>query len=406
MLGSHSSGAYSIFTHVAIIDASWVRSIQPLLKQKYPGATEQQLKEAHSYAYGGSICPDIGYFPFGRPLFTDLVHYVRSGDFVDALLDDAQNINEYAFALGFLCHYVADRYGHSLATNRCVPMLYPKEKKKYGDIVTYEQDHTSHKRMEFGFDVLQTVEGNYASEAYHDFIGFQVSRPLLERAFSEIYGLDINDIFGDLDLSIGTLRWSFRSLFPALTKAAWIIKRNEILKSHPNATRRNFVYKMRRANYYSEFGKKREKPGIFAGLLSVIVRVAPKIGPLKALKFKNPGPAAEKLFIASFDTVLVHYTMALNSCRSGNSKLTNIDFDTGNVTAPGEYHLADKNYDILLVKLEKQDFKLLNDPLKKNIIDFYAHRTAPTGSGKDMRDWAKTTEALQQLKQAKQTPVN
>jgi hypothetical protein len=254
--------------------------------------------------------------------------------------------------------------------------------------------------MEFGFDVLQTVEGNYASEAYHDFIGFQVSRPLLERAFSEIYGLDINDIFGNIDLSIGTLRWSFRSLFPALTKAAWIIKKNEILKSHPNATRRNFVYKMRKANYYNEFGKKREKPGIFAGMLSLIIRIVPKIGPLKALKFKDPGPAAEKLFIASFDTVLVHYAMALRNCGSANSNLTNIDFDTGNITAPGEYGLADKNYDLLVANLEKKDFKLLDHALKQNILDFYARRQAPAGSPKAMRAWAKTTEALQQLREA------
>ncbi len=188
LLSSQSSRAYSILAHEALIDASWAKSIQPLLKLKYPHATEQQLKEAHAYAYGGSIAPDIGYFPFGRPLFTDLVHYVRSGDFVNALLDDAQDINEYAFALGFLCHYMADKYGHSLATNRCVPMVYPKERKKYGNIVTYEEDHISHKRMEFGFDVLQTVEGDYASIAYHDFIGFQVSRPLLERALAKFMG--------------------------------------------------------------------------------------------------------------------------------------------------------------------------------------------------------------------------
>jgi hypothetical protein len=398
LLNSQSTRAYSILAHEAIIDASWVKSIQPLLKLKYPAATEQQLKEAHAYAYGGSIAPDIGYFPFGKPLFTDLVHYVRSGDFVNALLEDAQNIDEYAFALGFLCHYMADKYGHSLATNRCVPIVYPKEKKKFGNIVTYEEDHISHKRMEFGFDVLQTVEGDYASIAYHDFIGFQVSGSLLERAFSEIYGLDLNDIFGNLSLSIETLRWSFKRLFPALTMAAWVIKRNEILKLHPNATRRNFTYKLNKANYYSEFGKKRQKPGISATLLSLFIRVVPKIGSLRALKFKEPGLVAEKLYIESFDTVLINYASALEICRSGTINLANINFDTGDLTKPGEYGLADKNYDLLLLNLEKKDFKLLNDDLKQNIIDFYANRTTPVGSRKTMRAWAKTTEALQQLR--------
>jgi hypothetical protein len=392
--------AYSIFTHVAIIDASWEKSIQPLLLLKYPGATKEQLKEAHAFAYGGAIAPDIGYFPFGKPVFTDLIHYVRSGDFVNALLDDAQNLDEYAFALGFLCHYMADKYGHSLATNRCVPMVYPGEKKKYGDNVTYEDDPVAHKRMEFGFDVLQTVEGNYASDAYHDFIGFQVSRPLLERAFSETYGLDIHDVFGDIDLSIETLRWSFRSLFPALTKAAWIIKRKEILQAHPDATRSHFIYKLHRANYYHEFRRKRERPGLFSGLLSLFIRIVPKVGPLRALRFKAPGPAAEKLFIGSFDTVLVNYRTALNTCRSGPADLANIDFDTGNPTIPGEYGLADKNYDLLLVNLEKNEFRLLNPALRRNILDYYSGRHAPEGSPKRLRAWSKTTEELQLLRHA------
>jgi hypothetical protein len=406
LLVSQSSSAYSILAHEAIIDASWAKSIQPLLKLKYPTATEQQIKEAHAYAYGGSIAPDIGYFPFGKELFTDLVHYVRSGDFVNALLDDARDIDEYAFALGFLCHYMADKYGHSLATNKSVPIVYPKEGKKYGNIVTYEDDHLSHKRMEFGFDVLQTVEGDYASIAYHDFIGFKVSRPLLERAFSETYGLDLNEIFADLSLSIETLRWSFKKLFPALTEAAWVIKKNEILRSHPNATRRNFTYKMNEKNYYSEFGKKRQKPGIFADVLSFFIRIVPKIGPLRALKFKEPGPVAEKLYIESFDTVMVNYAKALKLCRSGTINLANINFDTGNLTVPGEYGLADKNYDLLVANLDKNDFKLLNDGLKQNIIDFYAKRAAPVGSRKTMRAWTKIMQALQQLRQTKKAVVH
>ena len=406
LLDTKPTCAYSILTHEAIIDACWIKSIQPLLKLKYPQSTAQQLKEAHAYAYGGSIAPDMGYFPFGSPFFTDLVHYVRTGDFVNALLDEAQNINEYAFALGFLSHYMADKYGHSIATNISVPIDYPKDKRKYGNVVTYGEDHISHMRMEFAFDVLQIVKGNYASQAYHDFIGFQVSRGLLERAFCKVYGLDINDIFGDFSLSIATFRWSVKSLFPALTRAAWLIKKNEILKLNPKATSRNFTYHMHRVNYYSEFGKKRKKPGVFAAILSFIIRVIPKVGPLRVLKFKAPGPVAEKLFIQSFDTVLVHYTMALKNCRSGKINFPNIDFDTGNLTAPGEYPLADKNYDLLLGKLQKQDFILINSALKQNILHFYAHRSAPVGNRKVMRAWKKTTASLQQLKQSEQSRVN
>ena len=395
---SQSSRAYSILTHEAIIDASWEKSILPLLKNKYPQATAQQLKEAHAYAYGGAITPDMGYFPFGSRLFTDLVHYVRSGDFVNAMLDEAHDVNEYAFALGFLCHYMADKYGHSLGTNKCVPLVYPKEQKKYGDCVTYSQDPTSHKRMEFGFDVLETVKGNYTSTVYHDFIGFQVARPVLERAFSKTYGLDINDVFGDLSLAIETFRWSVVSLFPLLTRTAWVNKKSEIRQLQPTASSRSFRYKLRKANYYAEFGKKHRKPGVFAIILSFVIRVSPKLGPLKALKFKEPGPGGEKLFIQSFDTVLVHYTASLNGLGYANINFTNIDFDTGADTAPGEYPPADKNYDLLLVKLKEKNFLLLNYALKQNILDFYAHRPAVVPSKKNAKAAQATANALEQLK--------
>jgi hypothetical protein len=89
----------------------------------YPGATEEDLLEAHSYAYGGCIIQDMGYYPFGNHLFTDFTHYVRAGDFIKELLDQAQNLNEYAFALGALAHYSADTFGHSVAINRSVPEM-------------------------------------------------------------------------------------------------------------------------------------------------------------------------------------------------------------------------------------------------------------------------------------------
>src|SRR5258706_2306348 len=161
--------AYSVFAHEAIIDANWDKVLLPLLKQKYPGSTAEELKEAHAFAYGGAVVPDMGYYPFGSKLFTNLIHYVRSGDFVQALLADAQNIQEHAFALGVLCHYYADMYGHSESINPGVPMIYPGMRRKFGDTVTYAQNKISHIRTEFSFDVLQTVRGNYASTAYHDF---------------------------------------------------------------------------------------------------------------------------------------------------------------------------------------------------------------------------------------------
>ena len=199
--------AFGVLTHEAIVDASWNNSILPLLKEKYPLATEEELKDAHAYAYGGAVAPDMGYYPFGSKLFTNLVHYAKSGDLINALLKDATNINEYAFALGFLSHYEADIYGHPLATNKSVPIVYPKLGKKFGNTMTFAQDKIAHMRMEFGFDVLEVAKGNYASPAYRDFIGFKVDTAVLSKAFFETYGLTLDEVFDNhLNRAVETFR--------------------------------------------------------------------------------------------------------------------------------------------------------------------------------------------------------
>src|ERR1700758_1840132 len=137
---SAPSRAYAVLAHEALIDAAWETHVKPLLRARFPVATEEELSGAQAFAYGGSIIQDMGYYPYGSHFFSDLTHYVRSGDFVLALLRDAQNVYDYAFALGALSHYATDNQGHRLATNRAVPILYPKLKSRFGDFVTYEDD--------------------------------------------------------------------------------------------------------------------------------------------------------------------------------------------------------------------------------------------------------------------------
>jgi hypothetical protein len=398
LCGSRSLLAYSVLTHEAIIDATWEQSIKPLLLEKYPATTPDQLKDAHAYAYGGCVVPDMGFYPFGDKFFTNLFHYVRTGDMVNTMLEEAQDVNEYAFALGVLCHYNADKYGHPIAINRSVPMVYPKDRKKFGSVVTYQQDPISHVRMEFGFDVIQTARGNYASMAYHDFIGFKVSRPLLERAFVKTYGLDINDEVKDLSLSIESFRWVVKNFFPTITRTAWAAKKKDIKKMTPTMTRKKFEYSMSKTNYYHEFGKAHEKPGFFPSMLAVVIRVTPKIGPLKDLKIKIPGPEAEQLFIHSFDTVLAHYRQSLKKLQGENNHFANIDFDTGRDTWPEEYELADTSYEILLLKLKDDNFKNVDAGLKQNILQFYSQCSEKMAAMTGLKKWVEVTSALDQLK--------
>jgi len=370
------SKAYSVLAHEALIDAVWDQYLVPLLKNKYPSITDSVLKEAHAYAYGGAVAPDMGYYPFGSKFFTDLVHYVRSGDFVTALISEAHSPEEYAFALGSLCHYYADVYGHGLGVNLAVPVQYPKDRAKFGSMVTYEDDETAHQRVEFAFDVLQTAKGNFASRSYHDFIGFKVADSVLERAFYKTYGLHLADVFHNFSRAVGTFRWTVKNFFPTLTKAAWASKKAAIKKENPTITARKFTYKMKRANYNKEFGKDRDKPGIISHLLAGLIKILPKIGPLAPLKFKALSPEAENLYTRSFDSVQLHFSTALRALPAHKPSPLNKNLDTGTDTKPGEYRLSDETYGDLLLKLSRPISHWENPVLKQNIIQFFSNEAA------------------------------
>ena len=220
-----------------------------------PTATPEELEQAHAYAYGGCIVQDMGYYPFSSRFFSDLTHYVRSGDFVVALIRDSQDLNEYAFALGALSHYAAEINGHSIATNLAVPILYPELRRKFGKTVTYWDNPLSHIRTEFGFDVLQVAQGRYAPDRYRAFIGFQVAKPVLERAFLDTYGIEMKDVFGDLDLALGSFRYSVGSIIPGMTRVAWQLKKDTLVKEIPGVTKKKFLYNLSRSSYEKNGGR-------------------------------------------------------------------------------------------------------------------------------------------------------
>jgi zinc dependent phospholipase C len=348
------SRAYSVLAHEANVDALWDSEIRPLLVRRFPRATRQDLHDARAYAYGGSIIQDLGYYPFGSHFFSNLLHYVKSGAFVETMIRDAKDVNEYAFALGALSHYTADNTGHPEAVNRAVPMVYPKLRAKYGDRVTYVESPAQHVIVEFSFDIVQVAAGAYVPDACHAFIGFQVAKPLLERAFRETYGLELKDVLGDADLTIGTYRYAVSQLIPELTHAAWRDKKDEILELTPKVDQRAFVYTYTRRQYEREFGTEYRHPGFFARLLTFVYRLLPKIGPLKPLSFKAPTPEAEALFVDSFRDARARYARALEAVRAGRLDLPNTNFDTGRPARPGEYSLADETVAELQKRLRQR----------------------------------------------------
>ncbi len=400
------SYGYTVLTHEAIIDSVWDASIRKLLLDRFPGATPDELDDAHAYAYGGCIIQDMGYYPFSSRLFSDLTHYVRTGDFIAELIRESKDLDEYAFALGALEHYAADTEGHRLATNRAVPMLYPELRRRFGGNVTYWDDPVAHIRTEFGFDVLQIALGRYAPETYRKFIGFQVSRDLLERAFATTYGIEMKDVFGNVTLALGSYRYAVKSIIPAMTRVAWTLKRDELRKEIPGITRKKFLYNLSRSSYEKQWGREYRKPGLGTRILAFLFRILPATGPFSALKIRTPTPAVEKLFMASFNATVDRYKAALAEVGAGKLSLLNENFDTGEPLQAGKYKGADDAYEKLVGKLADRQFAGMSRDVRQNILTFYKDWKPPASAlatGKERERW---TKLLGQLDRLRAAPLN
>lgn len=362
--------AYSVLTHEEIIDLCWDQQIKPLLLKRFPNATPQDLLKAHAYAYGGSVIQDIGYYPFGDEVFSDLTHYVRTGAFVKAMIDDAQDLNEYAFALGALSHYEADINGHPYI-NLSVGVEYPRLAREYGPAVPYDVDHKAHLRTEFGFDVLQVAKGRYAPEDYHNFIGFEVSAPLLERSFLDTYGLQLKDVMPNEQLAINTYRKSVSQVIPEMTKVALLVKGDQLRREIPNFNRRRFLYHLSNADYKKSWGSGYKEPGPGAHFMAALFKVVPKVGPLRAIDFKEPTEKTENLYFKSVDQTVSRYRGALQQVAHGDLHDPEINLDTGKPTERGSYPLADVTYRHLLDALAYDGFAHMNEGVENDILRFY-----------------------------------
>jgi hypothetical protein len=404
LLAGRGASGYSVLTHEEIVDLVWASELSPLLLQRFPTLTEDQLKEAHGYAYGGAVIQDLGYYPFGSVEFSNLVHYVRSGDFVRELLLQSQNANEYAFALGALSHYAADIAGHP-AVNQAVSIQYPKLRAKYGNSVRYAEDHTAHLKTEFGFDMVQVAKNRYASQQYHDFIGFQVSKPLLERTFPIVYGVELKDVLTHEDLAVGSYRFAVSRMIPEMTKIALRTHKKDLMRETPNFAKRKFLYRLSRSDYEKEWGKDYKKDGFKTRLFSVLLRYMPKIGPFKALAFNNPTAQTEDLYFKSINTTIDRYRIFLAQVRTDSLKLANSDFDTGKETKAAEYSLTDESYAKLLSELAKRKFDLTSPDLRENILAFYSDLSAPLETKKDSTRWQSVLTDLDQLKLIAPAPI-
>lgn len=377
-LWPQSLAGYGVLSHEQLIDISWDSDIRPALLRRFPKATEQELQRAHAFAYGGSVIQDLGYYPFGDHEFTNMLHYVRTGVFVTNMLRDARDLNEYAFAFGALSHYVADVWGHP-AVNAGVAMEYPNLEHKFGKMVTYEENPEAHLKTEFMFDVVQVARRRYISKQYHDFIGFQVSEDLLGRAFFDTYGVKLDEILKVADLSVESYRFGVSRVIPEMTQVALASRKQNLPRETRNEARKEFLYHLSRADYERDFGSKYRRPGIFARILAFLLKLIPKFGAFKALKYKDPTPQTEDAYFRSMDKVVAEYRQRVHEAEKGELHLPDRNLDTGDLTQPGMYYLADRTYGSLVRRLARKQVAGTSPAVIKDLLEFFSSDAAYRG---------------------------
>jgi hypothetical protein len=402
---------YSVLTHQQIIDLAWRESIRPVLLSRYPNSTDDELQRAQAFAYGGCAIQDAGYYPFGHVFMSDLTHYVRTGDFVAALIRDARNVNELAFALGALSHYVGDSYGHQDAVNPSTAIEFPDLAAKYGPVVTYDESPNGHVRTEFAFDINQLSKRRFAPSAYLQHIGLAVSGRLLEQAFYETYGLRLRSMMVDRRAAIGSYRRSVRSFLPSIAYAEVLLHKKNFPDDLPSEDFDKFQKRLADADFKNGWDKYRKKAGMRTHLLAFVIVIVPKIGPLSYLSIRGPNQQTEEKYVASVNRTLDRYEEVLGELARDPAadprvtmNLENRDLDTGAPVKPGAYALTDQTYAKLLDRLTK-----LGDPvpgrLKEDIEAYYADPAAPITTKKNKKAWQRVQAELVQLRTMPVVPL-
>jgi hypothetical protein len=399
---------YSLLTHQQLIDLTWQHSIRPLLLSRYPKLTESDLLVAHAYAYGGCAIQDLGYYPFGNSFFSDLTHYVRTGDFVTALFRNSTNANELAFSIGALSHYLSDNIGHSESINTAVAIEFPKLAKKYGPEVTYEDAPHAHIRTEFAFDVNEIAKNRFAPVLYVKHIGLRIPQPLLEKAFFQTYGLNMRSALHYSRPVIKGYRFGVRSFIPRFAYAEALLHKNHFPPDTPGEPNDRLKADLAHAERDNHWGAYSRKPTFGTYVFAGIIFILPKVGVLSDLAIRGPRPETEVTYVDSFNRSIDALRNSIAHFSNIPTSLANRDLDNGLRIRPGGYRLADNTYAKLLhILLEQQKDhpeQIIPTGLKENVLTYYANPDAPITTRKDPRKWAKVQEELVALKTIKDTP--
>jgi hypothetical protein len=386
-------------THHQLIDQAWETVIVPILLNRFPSLTSEQLRKAHAYAYGGCVVQDFGYYPFANEFFSNLTHYVRSGDFVQSLFQHANSANEFAFAIGALSHYVGDSIGHSQATNLSVAITFPKLRAKYGSSVNYAQGKNEHSQVEWAFDANQAAKLRLAPMAYVHYIGLEVPREQLAAAFQETYGIPLREIVSGPFPAMKTFRFGARSFLPNFTYAEAVLHQRQFPPDTSGPELEQYERRIEQLSREEGWDQYRRKPGFRIHVLAGLIAILPKIGMLKMLAIKGPTVDTERTYIASVNLSTAVLAVALQRLMGTqlDAGLADRDLDTGQRVVAGGYPLTDKTYAQLLARITKVPTEQIPAALKQDILAYYADPAAPISTKKKPKEWAAVQEQLQVL---------
>ncbi|HET9098961.1 MAG TPA: zinc dependent phospholipase C family protein [Acidobacteriaceae bacterium] len=392
--------AYSFLTHEDLVDVAWHGSIRPALLARFPNTTAAQLREARSYAYGGATIQDLGYYPFGHQFFSNLTHYVRAGKFVNNLIRDSRTVDEYAFALGALSHYVGDNDGHREATNPSTAIEFPLLGRKYGRIVTYDEAPHAHVRTEFAYDVEQFGRHEFAPVGYMHAIGFKVPHDLVERAFFETYGLSLRSVLGQPRPAFHSYDSAVAKMLPTFAHAEVLIHRKDFPPVDDTPAYQEFSKRQREAAAENGWALYKKKAGFEVHFVAFLIRIVPKIGPISDLAIRGPNAKTNRWYIESVNRSMHDYERMLGEMAKDPQHQLNLpdrDLDTGNLVRPGGYKLTDKTYAELLNKLTADPGRRVPIGLRQDLLAYYSDPSAPISTKKNAHAWKRVQTELTTL---------
>lgn len=132
----------------------------------------------------GCMGPDMGLFPGGCPLVTDMVHYLKTADLPRAMMNLAKSDLELAFAWGWASHVLADIIIHPIVNQGVGDLLKGDPQTK----IAYNLDPQAHARVEMGVDGFFCYHRPLAEPRKFNPIFDASSIEFLSAAFDETYG--------------------------------------------------------------------------------------------------------------------------------------------------------------------------------------------------------------------------